>query len=145
MTAGPMRMGVPGSLGELLGGSVRVGGVRVGEVAGVLVDRSVSRTIGLEVSSAGGARRFVPWFAVGIQHGGITVDSAFLLVDGIDGYERLGAVTLREPSALVLLRAGPDGRVEEHAENARQHPRGARAAGRRPRAGVPPETGSTVP
>ena len=106
-------MSPAGPLAELLGVTVRVGTVRIGEVVGVFVDRAEGRAIGLEVAGAGGTRRFLPWVAARTGAGGIAVDSALLLVDDGSSYERLGALSLRDASKLGRLRATPDATIEE--------------------------------
>lgn len=102
-------MSPPGSLVDLLGAVVRVGSVRVGEVAGVFVDGSGLRAIGLEVAGAGGVRRFLPWVAARWGDGAVVVESALVIVDDGASYERLGARPMREPALLEPLRALPDG------------------------------------
>jgi hypothetical protein len=102
-----------GSLPALLGRTVRVGDVLVGQVSGILVDAGTTRAIGLEISGAGDARRFLPWFAAHVDESVVSVDSAFLLVDGIEGYERRGALVLRDAAGLTALSAAPDGALHE--------------------------------
>lgn len=104
-------MSVEGSLAELLGASVRVGTIRVGEVGGVFVDRGGLRAIGLEVLGAGGVRRFLPWVAARARGDLVVVDSALVLVDDGASYERLGARAIRDPAALEGVRAKPDGEL----------------------------------
>lgn len=104
-------MSPPDSLADLLGAAVRVGTVRVGEVVGVFVDRSGSRVIGLEVSSTGGLRRFVPWFAARREGSVVSVESALVIVDDGASYERLGARPIRDPASLLALRALSDGEL----------------------------------
>lgn len=101
-----------GSLAGLLGAAVRVGTIRVGEVAGVFVDREELRAIGLEVSTPGGARRFVPWVAARQVNGAIRVDSSLLIVDDSASYERLGARVMRDVVSLGRLRAETGGTLE---------------------------------
>lgn len=119
MTTRPTSEGTPGALTGLLGRAIRVGTVRVGEVTGVLVGAGHLRPIGLEVASGGGARRFLPWFAASIEPDGVHIESALLLVDQIDAYERLGARTLRQEGALEGLRARADGDVDGATESRR--------------------------
>jgi hypothetical protein len=102
----------PGSLAGLLGTPVRVATVRIGEVSGVFVDHTWTRAIGLEVATAGGARRFLPWVAATCVEGGVAVSSPLLLVDDGQSYERLGAHALREADAVAGLVVHPDGRLE---------------------------------
>jgi hypothetical protein len=111
--------GMPGVSAGLLGRAIRVGTVRVGEVTGVLVDAGQLRPIGLEVASGGGARRFLPWFAASVEPEGVRIESALLLVDEVDAYERLGARTLREPEELDELAARSDGRLDGGTVNGR--------------------------
>ena len=101
----------PGSLAELIGAAVRVGTVRIGEVVGVYVDRSDRRAIGLEISSAGGNRRFLPWFAGRLEGRSVRVESALVIVDDGGSYERLGARSIRDPAALAGMQALPDGEI----------------------------------
>ena len=97
------------SLAGLPGRAVRVGGVLVGQVTGVLVDARATRAIGLEIACAGQAHRFLPWFAARLDEVAVSVESAFLLVDEIGGYERRGAVVLRDPARLSSFEASADG------------------------------------
>ena len=105
-------MTLPGSLADLLGTTVRVGTVRVGEVAGAFVDRHGRRVIGLEVSGPGGVRRFLPWFAASLLERDIQVSSALLIVDDGASYERIGARALRDPLTLAGMRVSADGAIE---------------------------------
>ena len=99
------------ALSETLGATVRVGTVRVGEVGAVLLDSGRSRAIGFEVSGTGGVKRFLPWVAARIAPGVVSVESALLLVDDGESYERLGAMPVREGKELDGLLAGPDGSI----------------------------------
>ena len=101
-----------GALADLLGVAVRVGTIRVGEVAGIFVDEIGTRAIGLEVASADGVRRFLPWFAATRAQGGVAVTSALLLVDDGESYERLGAHAIRDATRLAGLSASPSGELE---------------------------------
>jgi hypothetical protein len=101
-----------GALADLLGVAVRIGTIRVGEVVGIFVDETGARAIGLEVRSAGGLRRFLPWFAATRASGAITVSSALLLVDDGASYERLGAHAVRDAARLAGLTASSSGRLE---------------------------------
>ena len=103
------------SLSALLGAAVRVGTVRVGDVVGVFVDRDGRRAIGLEVSTAGGIRRFVPWVAARYVDGAVSLDSALVIMDDSASYERLGARSLRDTESLGGLQAAADGRIGEGA------------------------------
>lgn len=105
-------MTAAGSLAELLGTAVRVGTLRVGEVVGVFVDHRGDRAIGLEVSGAGGMRRFLPWVAARSADGVVSVESALVIVDDGASYERLGARAIRDPASLANVRALPDGGIE---------------------------------
>ena len=98
-------------LGELLGATVRVGTVKVGEVEGVFVDDRARRAIGLEVSGSGGVRRFLPWIAARLAQGAVSVESALFLVDDGASYERLGARLARDREALDGFCADTDGRL----------------------------------
>jgi hypothetical protein len=110
---------LPGSLAPLLGAGVRVGTVRVGEVVGVFLRGSDA--IGLEVMAAQGARLFLPWFAARLDPDGVRIESAFLLVDAVESYERHGALPVRDAASLALLQVTREGAVErldEPAEHA---------------------------
>jgi hypothetical protein len=100
-------------LSDLLGRTVRIGGVLVGQVSGILVDAATTCALGLEIAGAGDSHRFLPWFAAHIDDSVVSVDSAFLLVDGIDGYERRGALVLRDAAGLTALAAAPDGALDK--------------------------------
>jgi hypothetical protein len=121
-------MSSPDSLTRILDATVRVGGIRVGRVSGILFDASGTRVIGLEVASPDGARRFLPWVAATIANGDVWVRSALQLVDWSDTYERDGALVSRSPAE-----------VEGTALPAREGPRAA--GGRGPTGG--PETPTT--
>jgi hypothetical protein len=97
------------SLPDLLGRAVRIAGVLVGQVTGVVVDARATRAIGLEIAGAGEAHRFLPWFAARLEEAAVSVESAFLLVDEVGGYERRGAVVVRDPVRLAAFGASADG------------------------------------
>ena len=103
-------MSPPQQLAGLLGSAVRIEATRIGEVAGVFLDASAERVIGLDVV-VGGVRRFLPWVAAGLEAGVVRVASALLLVDGSEAYERLGAVSLTLSAELEHLRVATDGRL----------------------------------
>ena len=96
------------TLRHLLGASVRVRGVRVGHVSGVMLDRSQQHVIGFEVTSVDRARRFLPW-AVAAADGVVDADSAFLLGDTTNRYPAQGAILHRTPEQLDDLVAAEDG------------------------------------
>ena len=96
----------------MLGAAVRVGTIRVGEVVGVFVDREERRAIGIEVSTAGGARRFVPWVAAQHADGAICVHSSLVIVDDSASYERRGARVLRDVVSLGRLRVAAGDTLE---------------------------------
>ena len=98
-------------LAELLGATVRVGTVKVGEVDGVFLDGGARRAIGLEVSGAGGVSRFLPWIAARFAQGAVSVESALFFVDDGASYERLGARLARDREALDGVCVDRDGRL----------------------------------
>lgn len=98
-------------LAEVLGTSVRVSGVRVGDVAGVFLDPRRERAIGLAVASVDGVRRFLPLFAATFEEGFVSALSALFLVDAWDSYERRGAVAIDDRAALSGVAVTPDGRI----------------------------------
>lgn len=77
----------------------------------MFLDRAGRRAIGLEVSSADRIRRFVPWVAVRSDGRIVAVESALVIVDDGESYERLGARSIRDRAALLALRALPDGQI----------------------------------
>jgi hypothetical protein len=87
-------------LRDVLGARVSVRGELVGHVSGVLLDGSESRAIGLEITSAGLRRRFLPWVVATFGDEGIDALSAFLLIDSCEPYLDQGAVLCREPERL---------------------------------------------
>ncbi len=101
------------SLGSVLGAPVRVGDIRVGEVAGVLVDASQRTAIGLVIAGPGATRRFLPWIAATFEGGAVHADSALLLVDGGESYERRGAVVVDAVHDLASVAVAADGRLSE--------------------------------
>lgn len=100
------------TLAAVLGSTVEVGAEGVGEIAGVYVDRVRERVIGLEVASAGGARRFLPWVAARFGPRTVSIDSPRFLVDDGESYQRLGAELLRDMAELAELRVRLDGSLE---------------------------------
>ncbi|HEU0248305.1 MAG TPA: hypothetical protein VFR38_14595 [Gaiellaceae bacterium] len=104
------------ALAHALGASVRVGDVRVGKIVGIYLDAERTRAIGLEVASAGGVRRFLPWVVASFENGEVRASSALHLLDAPDGYERHGAVALHDPSEVAGLSATVDGRVSTDSE-----------------------------
>jgi hypothetical protein len=102
----------PRRLVELLGAPCRVRDVRVGEVTGVVVDGAGGRVVGLDIGSAGGVHRFLPWVACEVDcEGRVDVRSAFLLVDDTQSYRRLGARDIVDAEVLARLRVDASGRV----------------------------------
>ena len=99
------------ALADTLGASVRVGEVRVGNIVGIYLDGGRARAIGLEVASAGGIRRFLPWAVASFENGDVRASSALHLLDTRDGYERHGAVALHDRKSVAGLSANADGRV----------------------------------
>jgi hypothetical protein len=92
-----------GSLAELAGVPCRVRGVRIGDVASVIVDGDVTRVLGLEVRDKDRRRLFLPWVAVELEDDGVDVRSAYLLVDAGDSYTRRGAHGVSDPAELAAL------------------------------------------
>lgn len=101
------------SLGSVIGAPVRVGDIRVGEVAGALVDASQHTAIGLVIAGPGAMRRFLPWIAATFEGGSVYANSALLLVDGSESYERRGAVVVDERHELATSAVAADGRLAE--------------------------------
>jgi hypothetical protein len=101
----------PDALREILGAQLRVHGVTVGHVTGVLLDAPQVHAIGFEVSSPDGAQRFVPWVAATLGNGVVDAHSALLLVDSCDSYVDQGAVLCREPDDLDGLMVSESGKV----------------------------------
>ena len=99
------------TLAGLYGTPCRVHDVRVGEVVGAYVDGDGERVLGLQVRSAGGVRRFLPWVATEFDDRGVSIRSAFLLVDDGESYGRLGAHVISDPSELAELHVDAAGRV----------------------------------
>ncbi len=99
------------ALADALGASAYVGEVRVGKIVGIYLDAGCERAIGLEVAGAGGVRRFLPWVVAYFENGNVRASSALHLLDGPDGYERHGAVALRDPSEVAGLSVTVEGRV----------------------------------
>lgn len=104
-------MTAPGSLGDLIGAPVIAGTVRVGDVIGVYVDRAGGRAIGLEASSPGGSRRFLPWVAARFEGGVVLVGSPLVVLDDDGSYERRGAEVVRDRSVLATMSVLPGGEI----------------------------------
>jgi hypothetical protein len=98
-------------LAPLLGAPCRVRDVRVGHIAGIYVDADHGRVIGLDVTCPEQTRRFLPWLAVEVDGGHVRADSALLLVDAGESYERLGARVIRDPAELAHDTVSRDGRL----------------------------------
>jgi hypothetical protein len=107
----------PETLRHVLDSSVRIDGVRVGHVTGVLLDVSETRALGLEVTSPDLARRFLPWVAGTVTEGVLEADSALPLVDLADSYVERGAVMCRDPEQLgrlvAVVRQAPERRASQ--------------------------------
>jgi hypothetical protein len=101
----------PDTLRHVLGSSVRIHGVRVGHVTGVLLDAAETQALGLEVTSPDLARRFLPWVAGSVVDGVLETDSALLLVDSAESYVDRGAAVCRDAEQLGHLVAVDDGRL----------------------------------
>jgi hypothetical protein len=99
------------SLGHVLGSSVRIRGVRVGHVTGVVFDATETSALGVEVTSPDSARRFLPWAAGCVADGVLDADSALLLVDPPDSPLERGGVLCRDPEYLSTLAAVDGGRL----------------------------------
>lgn len=99
------------ALTDVLGSSVLVGDVRVGKIVGIYLDAECERAIGLDVACAGGLRRFLPWAVASFEHGAVRASSALHLLDAAEGYERHGAVGLRDVSEVGGRSVTVDGRV----------------------------------
>lgn len=56
-------------------------GIRLGEVADVLVDGSEPRVIGLDVLCGDGSNRFLPLATAVVRHGAVEIDSVLTLLD----------------------------------------------------------------
>lgn len=97
------------SLRDVFGARVRVRGMRIGQVSGVVLDSSETRAIGLEVTAVDGHRRFLPWVAATISNGIVDADSALVLADTLDAYVERGAVVCHDLERLESFTAGPDG------------------------------------
>lgn len=85
MTAGEGR--------ALLGLSVYADDVRLGTVAGVLLDDRADHVLGVDVATSWGAGvRFLPWAAARLVHGAVHGDAlSFLTSEETAFYERRGA------------------------------------------------------
>ena len=88
---------------DVLGRAVLVNDELVGYVSGVFLDVARSRPIGLEVTSAARARRFLPWVAVTRRGRELVAASAFLLYESCQPYLEHGAVLCRERGELADL------------------------------------------
>jgi hypothetical protein len=104
------------ALAHAFGAHVRVGDVRVGKIVGIYLDAERARAIGVEVASAGGGRRFLPWVVASFENGEVRASSALHLLDAPDGYERHGAIALHDRSEVAGLSATIEGRVITESE-----------------------------
>lgn len=65
----------------LLGAPVVTRGIRLGEVADVIVDRSEPRVVGLDVLCGDGSNRFLPLATARLRHGSVEIDSVLSFLD----------------------------------------------------------------
>jgi hypothetical protein len=89
---------------EVLGARVEVAGEDGGRVTGILA-HPANRAIGLEVTSPGSARRFLPLAAATLSDGVVDVASWLHFVDWLDTYVDAGATVFRDVAGLEKLRA----------------------------------------
>ena len=103
----------PARLEAILGARVSVDGDHAGHVAGVVVDVSFARVIGLEVRGTRGRTWFLPWIAVWVLDGAVTAESTLALIEvgELDGYTRLGAQIVDDPGPVKSLWVSSDGRI----------------------------------
>jgi hypothetical protein len=89
---------------EILGARVEVAGEDGGRVTGILA-HPANQAIGLEVTSPGSARRFLPLAAATLSNGVVGVASSLHFVDWLDTYVDAGATVFRDVAGLEQLRA----------------------------------------
>jgi len=76
--------------GSLVGQDVLLQDVCLGVVVDALLDRRVTRLVGLDVRCADGAHRFLPFPACEVLVGNIAVESVLVLLDRELDFYRLG-------------------------------------------------------
>jgi hypothetical protein len=109
--------------GSLGGRPVVIGDVRLGAVVDMLLDRALTRLVGLRVLCGDGVRRFLPFPACEVREDRLSVESPLVLLDReLDLYGTGGrtfsdlrgrpvTVAGREVGSLVELLADEEGNV----------------------------------
>jgi sporulation protein YlmC with PRC-barrel domain len=94
----------------LLRAPVLTRGIRLGEVANVLLDAEEPRILGLEVLCGDGANRFLPFSTARRGAHGIEIDSTFTLLDPRElEFYRAHGRSLASVPELADARIEPDG------------------------------------
>lgn len=89
---------------------VLVRGIRLGEVAGVLLDADAPRILGFDVLCGDGSNRFLPYSTARLGSSAIEIDSTLMLLDEreLEFYRSRGR-TLAAAPELVDALVAPDG------------------------------------
>lgn len=84
---------------ELLRKPVVLRGIRLGEIAGILLDADEPRILGFDVLCGDGANRFLPFGAVRPRDGAVEVDSSLTLLESreLEFYRQRGRTLAAAP------------------------------------------------
>jgi len=113
MTSTPHRDGRFVRLGSLLGLPVRVGGVTVGCVEDVLLNRVCGHVLGVTVRSDAAITRFLPWVGAIVDDDAVRATSVFSLLSSTELVVYLdNGLALRDLDGYVTdVVVGPEGDV----------------------------------
>lgn len=92
---------------------MKIDGVRVGGVTGIVGDRGFERIIGFHVANGDRRGLFLPWIASRLQDGIVHAESSLALIDvgELESYARRGARIVRAPDDLQALTVSREGVV----------------------------------
>jgi hypothetical protein len=104
--AGENRHGLRGLVGdELLGLTVRTGGISLGRSVELVLDLAGRRALGLDVDCGDAVRRFLPLAVTELHGGELVVASALVLLDETERrFYRERGITLGDARALTVQR-----------------------------------------
>jgi hypothetical protein len=86
---------------------VRLRGIQLGRPAELIVDLDTRRVLGFDVLCGDDVHRFLPFAAVTIEDGELTVSSALTMLDEAElAFYRSRAATLPDPQGVFVQRDG---------------------------------------
>jgi hypothetical protein len=92
--------------GSLVGRPVVIGDVRLGAAVDVLLDRALTRVVGLDVLCGDGARRFLPLPACELSRERLVIESPLVLLERELDFYRSGGRTFSDVSGGTVTVAG---------------------------------------